>query len=188
MENINKKLLFDKLKICYKAFETAIKDIDNNDKQNILFNKLIAKMLPIFTSFKSNSYVGGYYNCTKKIDEINKRKIKGGEIIDLSYDISKILQDSDVFEPSIKTNIVIAGAGPNGLYLAILLKTALPNIDIIIVENRINENGQRILERVRPININGSTVINNNTIILQLIEIIKLYSPELLQFFITKPY
>ena len=34
MENINKKLLFDKLKICYKAFETAIKDIDNNDKQN----------------------------------------------------------------------------------------------------------------------------------------------------------
>jgi len=51
----------------------------------------------------------------------------------------------------IKQNVIIVGAGPNGLYMAISLKKMAPDLQVVVLENRIDEHGLRSLERTRVI-------------------------------------
>lgn len=184
METINKTKLLEEIKKCYNQFNNHLETIKNTetDTDNDKLNLLITNMLNIFSS--DTNIKGGMYNCTDKINiKIKNRKLEQ----DLSNDIKKIEQQGDTFIESKKTNIIIAGSGPNGLYASILLKTIFVNFDIIIIDNRGIDN-KRFLTRDQKIFIKGISSIKDNESILTLIKYIKLYAPDILPFFLTKPY
>jgi hypothetical protein len=55
--------------------------------------------------------------------------------------------------PRPRPNICIVGAGPTGLYMAILLKHLMPRLDIVVVEKRATEEGHRYLTRDKELYI-----------------------------------
>lgn len=57
-------------------------------------------------------------------------------------------------------NVIIIGAGPNGLYMAISLKKMAPDLQVVVLENRIDEQGLRSLERTRGIYLKTDFDIN----------------------------
>jgi len=184
METINKTKLLEEIKKCYNQFNNHLETIKNTetDTDNDKLNLLITNMLNIFSS--DTNIKGGMYNCTDKINiKIKNPKLEK----DLSNDIKKIEQQGDTFIESKKTNIIIAGSGPNGLYASILLKTIFVNFDIIIIDNRGIDN-KRFLTRDQKMFIKGISSIKDNESILTLIKYIKLYAPDILPFFLTKPY
>ena len=66
-------------------------------------------------------------------------------------------------------NVIILGGGPIGLYMAILLKTFIPKMDVRIFEKRSSKNNKRKLERTNVIMtsfvlqyfMNGNKVLKN---------------------------
>ena len=55
--------------------------------------------------------------------------------------------------PKERPNVCIVGAGPVGLYMAILLKHLMPRQDVVVVEKRATEEGQRYLTRDKELYI-----------------------------------
>jgi hypothetical protein len=186
METINKTKLLEEIKKCYNQFNNHLETIKNTetDTDNDKLNLLITNMLNIFpsdTNIKGGMYT---YNCTRKI---NIKTNNPDQEKDLSNYIKTIAHQGDTFIESKKTNIIIAGAGPNGLYASILLKTIFNNFDIIIIDNRGKDN-KHFLTRDQKMFIKGISSIKDNESILTLIKYIKLYAPDILPFFLTKPY
>jgi len=81
--------------------------------------------------------------------------------------ITYILGDESILKPFMgnpfpadgipdRDNVIILGGGPNGLFLATILKAAMPDLIVSVVENRVDDAGARLLTRTGKIHLPDS--------------------------------
>jgi hypothetical protein len=138
------------------------------------FINVILKETPGIVGFsrtiKTDDLIKGFLQRTLEKNGNNTLKYKtiGGGTYNIPEGQNiRFLQNPDtkfkgnIFEKiNDKPNICIMGAGPNGLFMAIILHYALKqyDIDIHIVETRIDEEGNRKLERTQQL-VNKTPII-----------------------------
>lgn len=88
-----------------------------------------------------------------------KYNIEIGKTIS-AYDLTDQEFEFDKNFTSNKHNVLIIGGGPIGLFMAILIKTYMPFLDVKIIEKR-NQEGKRKLEREQIVRLNLCSSIEN---------------------------
>ncbi len=141
-DNYNEKLK----KVVQQIFENI--NIDNDDRYELIH------IDNAFAEFASDATTGGgAITYTTQQSDIYK-KLKS-----IEFD-----QNTDV-DYSDKTNMVIIGGGPVGLYMSILLKLFFEDsLEVVVLESRHNEQSKRILERCQVLVLRNLFEFHRNKI------------------------
>ena len=113
------------------------------------------------------------------------RAQRGGAVtysLEEGEDLTKGFEGNEFKGLSPKDNILILGGGPNGLYMGLMLRRALPQIEVNILENRVIGN-KRTLTREGVVRVYGG-IISSREPAKTFREIITDISPELLLFLV----
>lgn len=71
-------------------------------------------------------------------------KLNAGDVLETKKFSGNIFPEGGI---PLTENVLILGAGPNGVYMATILKAAMPDLNVNIIENRVSEDNLRQLTR-----------------------------------------
>lgn len=71
-------------------------------------------------------------------------KLNAGDLLETKKFSGNIFPEGGI---PLTENVLILGAGPNGVYMATILKAAMPDLNVNIIENRVSEDNLRQLTR-----------------------------------------
>lgn len=125
--------LIDQLKNAYKSYIALLGTIENFNSRSdgISTDTLVKNLIHHLQSIQTMT--GGAITYEKTDAPLKTQLFEGNPL-----PTDKIPETN---------NVLIVGAGPNGLYLAILLKAGNPELNVNVLENRVDLEGRRSLTR-----------------------------------------
>ena len=125
--------------------ETALRRVYTNFLQTM--EEHDQDLASLYASFVANQTGGYRHTATTDPQMIARRWYTGNALV-----------------PPSSPNIVIVGGGPNGLYMALILKTLTPALQVTVVESRVDpDTRKRKLLRTQALTIQGSIPLVNPT-------------------------